>query len=74
MVFRVLARLRRVIALRPVPPTSVGPGPVFNFPQVVFVGEDIKAYKTYAEQVEILAGRGMDMGDRLAAVEFRFNV
>lgn len=38
------------------------------------MGEDIKAYKTYVEQVEILAGRGMDMGDRDAAVEFRFNV
>lgn len=35
----------------------------------MFVGEDVKAYKTYAEQVEILAGRGMDMGDRDAAVE-----
>lgn len=33
------------------------------------MGEGVKAYKTYAEQVEILAGRGMDMGDRDAAVE-----
>lgn len=33
------------------------------------MGVDVKAYKTYAEQVEILAGRGMDMGDRDAAVE-----
>lgn len=33
------------------------------------MGEDVKAYKTYAEQVDILAGRGMDMGDRDAAVE-----
>lgn len=40
----------------------------------MFLGGDIKAYKTYVEQVEILAGRGMDMGDRDAAVEFRFNV
>ena len=34
----------------------------------VFVGESVKAYKTYAQQVEILAGRGMDMGDRASAV------
>lgn len=33
------------------------------------MGEDVKAYKAYAEQVAILAGRGMDMGDRDAAVE-----
>ena len=33
------------------------------------MGEDVKAYRTYAEQVEILARRGMDMGDRDAAVE-----
>ncbi|MED6045674.1 MULTISPECIES: Abi family protein [Rothia] len=33
------------------------------------MGENVKAYKTYAEQVEILAGRGMDMGDRDAAAE-----
>lgn len=50
-------------ALRPVPPTSVGPGPVFIFPQAVFAGEGVEAYKAYAEQVAILAGRGMDMGD-----------
>lgn len=34
---------------------------------MVFVGEGVKAYKTYARQVEILAGRGMDMGDRESA-------
>ena len=28
------------------------------------MGEDVKAYKTYAEQVALLEGRGMDMGDR----------
>lgn len=33
------------------------------------MGEDVKAYKTYAEQVGLLAGRGMDMGDPEAAVE-----
>ena len=33
------------------------------------MGEDVKAYKAYVEQVKILAGRGMDMGDRDAAVE-----
>ncbi|MGH3435107.1 MAG: Abi family protein [Sciscionella sp.] len=32
------------------------------------MGEDVKAYKTYAQQVEILAGRGMDMGDQESAV------
>lgn len=32
------------------------------------MSEDVKAYKTYAEQVDILAGRGMEMGDREAAV------
>lgn len=29
----------------------------------MLVGGDVKAYKTYAQQVEILASRGMDMGD-----------
>lgn len=32
------------------------------------MGEDVKAYKTYAQQVEVLAGRGMDMGDQESAV------
>ncbi|SEH91348.1 MULTISPECIES: Abi family protein [unclassified Leifsonia] len=32
------------------------------------MSEDVKAYKTYAEQVGILAGRGMDMGDEEIAV------
>lgn len=31
--------------------------------------EDVKAYKTYDEQVDILAGRGMDVGDRNDAIE-----
>lgn len=31
------------------------------------MGEGVKAYKTYAQQVEILAARGMDMGDRESA-------
>ncbi len=31
------------------------------------MGEGVKAYKTYTQQVEILAGRGMDMGDRESA-------
>ncbi len=30
---------------------------------------DVKAYKTYAQQVEILAQRGMDMGNRQSALE-----
>ena len=34
----------------------------------MFVSEDVKAFKTYAQQVETLAGRGMDMGDRESAV------
>ena len=33
------------------------------------MGVNVKGFKTYAEQVEILAGRGMDMGDRDAAAE-----
>ena len=32
------------------------------------MGDDVKAYKTYDQQVEILAGRGMDMGDRESAI------
>lgn len=33
------------------------------------MAEGVKAYKTYTEQVKIVAGRGMDMGDRDVAVE-----
>lgn len=33
------------------------------------MSEDVKAYKDYGQQVEILADRGMDMGDRGAAAE-----
>lgn len=32
------------------------------------MGGDVKAYKTYAEQVRILAGRGMDVGDEESAI------
>ena len=32
------------------------------------MGEDIKEFKTYNEQVDILARRGMDIGDRDDAV------
>lgn len=28
------------------------------------MGEDVKGYKSYAEQVALLEGRGKDMGDR----------
>lgn len=65
---RVLKRLRKMDALRPVPPTSVGPGSVFIFSGSVR-GEDVKTYKTYVEQVGVLAGRGMDVGDSEVAVE-----
>lgn len=34
----------------------------------MFVDEDVKTYKSYAQQVEILASRGMDMGDLGTAV------
>lgn len=37
------------------------------------MGVNVKGFKAYAEQVEILAGRGIDMGDRDAAAEFRFD-
>lgn len=32
------------------------------------MGEDVKAYKTYAEQVALLESRGMDMGDHDTAM------
>ena len=35
---------------------------------MVSVGEDVKAYKTYAKQVALLEDRGMDMGDRDVAI------
>lgn len=39
-----------------------------HFYQAVIVGEDFKAYKTYAEQVQNLAGCGMDTGDRVPVI------
>lgn len=36
---------------------------------MVAVNEDVKAYKTYDEQVEILAARGMAIGDREQAID-----
>lgn len=33
------------------------------------MNEEVKAYKTYGEQVDILAQRGMDMGDRELAIQ-----
>lgn len=39
-----------------------------HFCQAVFVVEDVKMYKSYTQQVEILADRGMDMGDQKSAV------
>lgn len=33
------------------------------------MGSDVKEHKTFEQQVEILASRGMDMGDRAEAVE-----
>ena len=55
-------------ALRPVPLASVSPGPVFIF-MVVRVVDGVKAYKSYAEQVEILRARGMEVDDRDAALD-----
>lgn len=34
---------------------------------MVFVDEEVKGYKTYEQQVDLLEGRGMDMGDRESA-------
>lgn len=34
-----------------------------HFCQAVFVVEDVKIYKSYTQQVKILADRGMDMAD-----------
>ncbi|MGK0722005.1 hypothetical protein [Leucobacter sp. W1478] len=31
--------------------------------------EEVKGYKTYEQQVDLLEGRGMDMGDREGAAE-----
>lgn len=39
-----------------------------HFFQAVFVVENVKMYKSYTQQVEILADRGMDMGDQESAV------
>ena len=33
----------------------------------MFVDSGVKAHESYARQVEILAARGMDMGDRESA-------
>jgi hypothetical protein len=50
-------------------PAGVGPGPVFIFSgQESQLPASVKAYKTYYEQVDLLASRGMDI-DRDAAIK-----
>lgn len=39
-----------------------------HFSQVVFLGNGVKEYKSYDEQVDLLVERGMDIGDRDTAV------
>lgn len=47
----------------------VGPGPVLIFPlRAVRLQVPVKAYKTYDEQVDLLAARGIEIGDRAAAI------